>query len=57
MREQHLYRGHRRIESVFSSLDRLGLSERPYLSTVGCLLHVYITILAYQIRRSGVFEL
>lgn len=56
-RELNLYRGHRIVESVFSSLDRLGLSQRPYRSTVGCLLHVYATMLAYQLKRSGAFEL
>ena len=56
-REQNLYCGHRIVESVFSSLDRLGLSDRPYLSTVGCLLHIYTTILAYQLNHSGMFEL
>ena len=54
-REQNLYYGHRIVESTFSSLDRLGLSDRPYLSTVGCLLHIYTTILAYQLSRSAVF--
>ena len=56
-REQNLYQGHRIVESTFSSLDRLGLSEKSYLSTVGCVLHVYTTLLAYQLSRSGVFEL
>lgn len=56
-REQNLYHGHRIVETVFSSLDRLGLSERPYRSTVGCLLHIYTTLLAYQLSRLGMFEL
>ena len=56
-REQTLYQGHRIIETVFSSLDRLGLSERPYRSTKGCVLHLYITILAYQLHHSGAFTL
>ena len=56
-REQHLYRVHRIIETVFSSLDRLGLSEKPYRSTVGFVRHVYSTLLAYQLSRSGAFEL
>ncbi len=56
-REQRLYQGHRIVESVFSSLDRLGLSDRPYRSTVGCILHVYTTLLAYQLSRLGAFEL
>ena len=56
-REQNLYRGHRIIESTFSSLDRLGLSEKPYRSTVGFVLHVYTTLLAYQLSRAGIFEL
>jgi len=56
-REKALYRGHRIIENTFSSLDRLGLSNRPYRSTVGLLVHVYTTMLAYQLTRSGVFYL
>jgi hypothetical protein len=56
-REQCLYQGHRIIESVFSSLDRLGLSDRPYRSTTGFVLHVYSTILAYQLTRSGALAL
>ena len=56
IREQRLYCGHRIVETVFSSLDGLGLSERPYRSTRGCVLHVYTAILAYQLTRSGAFE-
>ena len=49
--EKRLYKGHRIIESVFSSLERLGLSDRPYRSTTGLILHIYSTILAYQLRQ------
>jgi hypothetical protein len=56
-REKALYRGHRIIETTLSSLDRLGLSSRPYRSTVGLLVHVYTTMLAYQLTRSDVFYL
>lgn len=49
--EQRLYQGHRIIESVFSSLDRIGLSDRPYRSNVGLVLHVYTTLLAYQLKQ------
>jgi hypothetical protein len=56
-REQVLYRGHRRVETTFSSLDRLGLSDRPYRSTTGLLVHVYVTILAYQFTRSAILKL
>lgn len=56
-RERVLYRGHRRVETVFSSLDRLGLSSRPYRSTRGCVLHLYVTMLAYQLHHSGAFTL
>lgn len=50
--EQMLYQGHHIIEPVFSSLDRLGLSDRPYRSNVGLVLHVYTTILAYQLKQA-----
>ena len=50
--EQTLYQGHRIIETVFSSLDRFGLSDRPYRSNVGLVLHVYTTILAYQLKQA-----
>lgn len=56
-REIVLYRGHRMVETTFSSLDRLGLSDRPYRSTLGLLIHVYTTILAYQLTHSDVFHL
>ena len=56
-REQKLYYGHRIVETVFSSLDRLGLSERLYRSTTGCLLHIYTSLLAYQLSRLDAFEL
>lgn len=49
--EQSLYKGHPIVETVFSVLDRLGLSDRPYRSNTGLVLHVFTTILAYQIRQ------
>jgi hypothetical protein len=49
--EQELYQGHKRVETVFSSLDRLGLSDRPYRSNKGMVLHIFTCILAYQIRN------
>lgn len=49
--ERCLYEGHRLIETVFSCLDRLGLSDRPYRSNKGFVLHVYTTLLAYQLRQ------
>jgi len=56
-REKQLYKGHRRIESGFSSLDRLGLAERPYRSTEGFILHLYTTLLAFQLDRLGLLML
>jgi hypothetical protein len=50
-REKMLYQGHKIIESIFSSFDRLGLSDRPYRSNIGLVLHIYTTILAYQLLR------
>ena len=50
--EQRLYKGHRIIETVFSMLDRLGLSDRPYRSNVGLMIHIYTTILAYQLTQA-----
>lgn len=55
-RETVLYRGHRRVETTFSSLDRLGFSDRPYRSNIGLLLHVYTTILAYQLFYACTFR-
>lgn len=55
-REHNLYKDHRIIETTFSSLDRLGLATRPYRSTRGFVLHLYSTILAYQLKHSGAFE-
>lgn len=49
-REQNLYQGHRIIETVFSSLDRLGFSDRPYRSNIGFILHIFSTLLAYQLK-------
>lgn len=54
-REKSLYQGHRIIETVFSVLDPLGLSERPYRSAVGFVLHLYTTLLAYRLHRSDAF--
>jgi hypothetical protein len=48
--EKKLYKHHRIVETAFSSLDNLGFSDRPYRSTLGLVLHVYITILTYQLR-------
>jgi len=48
--EKTLYKGHRIVETAFSSLDNLGFSDRPYRSTLGFVLHVYITILTYQLQ-------
>ena len=56
-REKNLYKGHRIVESVFSSFDRLGLSDRPYRSNTGLVLHVYTTILAYQLFHAYAFGL
>lgn len=52
-RERNLYKGHRIVEATFSSLTRLGLSERPYRSTRGFLVHLYTLLLAFQLTRSG----
>lgn len=49
--ERRLYKGHRIIETVFSSLDRLGFSDRPSRSNLAVVLHVFTTILAYQLRQ------
>ena len=46
-REQYFLRGQRMVESVFSSLDRLGLSERPYRKTQGLVFHLYAVLLGY----------
>lgn len=56
-REKQLYKGHRRIETTFSVLDRLGLAERPYRSTKGFILHLYITLLAFQLSSSELLKL
>jgi len=40
------------VESVFSSLDRLGLSERPYRKPQGLVSHLYAVLLGY-----GLFKL
>jgi hypothetical protein len=64
-RERYFLQGHRMVESVFSSLDRLGLSERslvhrqslsqgivPYRKTQGLVFHLYAVLLGY-----GLFKL
>jgi hypothetical protein len=56
-REKNLYKGHRIVESVFSSFDRLAFSDRPYRSNTGLVLHVYTTILAYQLFHAYAFRL
>lgn len=44
-------RGHRVVEGVFSSLDRWGLSERPYRKTRGLVFHLYSVLLGYGLLR------
>jgi len=39
------------VESVFSSLDRLGLSERPYRKTQGLVFHLYAVLLGYGLLK------
>ena len=56
-REKQLYKGHHRIGSVFSYLDRLGLAERPYRFTEGYIIHLYTTLLAFQLDRLGLLKL
>ena len=55
-REKNLCQGHHIVESTFSALDRLGLSDRPYRSTKGFLFHIYITLLAFQLSRLAAFD-
>jgi hypothetical protein len=50
-RERCLLQGHRVVESVFSSLDRRGLSERAYRKTRGLVFHVYAVLLAYGLLK------
>ena len=50
-REKRLWQGQRIIESVFSSLDRLGLSERPYRKTQGLIFHIYTVLMAYGLHK------
>nr|WP_277189076.1 transposase [Meiothermus ruber] len=50
-RERYFLRGHRMVESVFSSLDRLGLSERPYRKTQGLVFHLYAVLLGYVLFK------
>ncbi len=40
-------RYHRRIETVFSQLDRLGLSHKVHVSTAGLYLHIFAVLLTY----------
>jgi hypothetical protein len=54
-RAQTLYKGHHIIDSVFSSLDRFGFSDRPYRSNTGFVLHIYTSILAYQFNSAATF--
>lgn len=49
-RERRLWQGRRMIVNIFSSLDRLGLSERPYRKTRGLIFHVYAVLLGYGLR-------
>ena len=39
------------VESVFSSLDRPGLSERPYRKTQGLVFHLYAVLLGYGLLK------
>jgi len=48
----HTRREQRMVESVFSSLDRPGLSERPYRKPQGLVFHLYAVLLGY-----GLFKL
>lgn len=50
-REEYFLRGHRMVESVFSSLDRWGLSERPYRKTRGLVFHLYAVLLGYGLLK------
>lgn len=64
-RERYFLQGHRMVESVFSSLDRLGLSERslvhrqslsrqgivPYRKTQGLVFHLYAVLLGYGLLK------
>lgn len=52
-REYDHYKGRRIVQSTVSSLDRLGLPERPYRSNKGFVLHLYTTLLAFGLGRSG----
>jgi hypothetical protein len=40
-------RCHRRVETVFSQLDRLGLSHKVHVSTTGLYVHILAVLLAY----------
>lgn len=46
-REQRLMRHHRRVETVFSQLDRLGLSRKVHVSATSLYLHVFAVLLTY----------
>lgn len=47
IRERRLMRQHRRVETVFSQLDRLGLSHKVHVSPTGLYLHIFAALLAY----------
>jgi hypothetical protein len=47
VRERRLMRCHRRVETVFSQLDRLGLSHKVHVSTTGLYVHILAVLLAY----------
>ena len=40
-------RHHRRVETVFSQFDRLGLSHKVHVSTTSLYLHIFAVLLAY----------
>ena len=40
-------RHQRRVETVFSQLDRLGLSHKVHVSPTGLYLHIFAVLLAY----------
>lgn len=46
-RERRLMLHHRRVETIFSQLDRPGLSHKVHVSTTGLYLHIFAVLLAY----------
>lgn len=46
-RETRLMHNHRRVETVFSQLDQLGLSHKVHVSSTSVYLHVFAVLLAY----------